>query len=77
MQPINAGDRVMYSARFLRTAGIYTGEIPFMRGTVKELKTIGKHQFATVQWDGSDDEDLRTLRTENLTRADSLHTELP
>lgn len=31
------GDRVAYSARFLRSLGRYTGNMPHLRGTIEQL----------------------------------------
>lgn len=60
------GDRVCYSARFLRSIGCYTGETAFRRGT---LVALGE-PFATVQWD--DDGETMCVRLDNLAVVGSL-----
>ena len=51
---IQVGDRVAYSAAWLRSIGCCTGELPQARGTVTSLQAIGKQHLATVQWDQPD-----------------------
>ena len=45
------GDRVAYSAQWLRNVGLQTGDMPQLRGTVVELKDLGSRVIATVDWD--------------------------
>lgn len=52
--PIKIGDKVCYSQRFLQSTGQYTGEVPFLRGIVTELKSYGELTVATVAWNGED-----------------------
>lgn len=49
-QPIKVGDQVAVSARFLRSIGCYTGDLPQARGVVKELKQVGDVTIAVVDW---------------------------
>lgn len=50
---IATGDRVRYSAKFLRSVGLFTGPIPFAIGTVENLAPFGSpgRYLATVKWD--------------------------
>ena len=53
-----SGDRVMYSAAFLKATFQHVGDIPFRVGTVAEVfehisPTAG--QYLTVLWDGKDE----------------------
>jgi hypothetical protein len=56
---IAVGDRVAFKASFLRNTGQQTGETPFMRGEVTELKPLGDNVLATVKW--SEDYTSRVL----------------
>ena len=47
---IQAGDRVQYSATFLRSIGTYTGEICFAAGTVREVERHGGTTIAVIDW---------------------------
>ena len=42
IQPIQVGDQVAYSKRFLQSIGAYTGDMPQAKGKVTALKPIGK-----------------------------------
>jgi len=46
-RPLQPGDRVKYSAEFLRSAGLFTGAAAYRRGTVREILT----GYVTVAWD--------------------------
>lgn len=48
--PIQVGDRVAFSKQWLQSTGQLTGDIPFARGTVKELKPLGETILVTVDW---------------------------
>lgn len=50
-QPIQVGDRVCYSKRFLQSTGQYTGDVPFARGTVTALVPLGSTTLAEITWD--------------------------
>jgi hypothetical protein len=52
--PITAGDRVAYSARFLRSIGCFTGDMPQVRGTVTALEQLGDASLAIIDWGGLD-----------------------
>ncbi len=48
---IQAGSKVKYSAKFLRSVGIYSGDIPFARGTVRQLEPLSKETtLAVIDW---------------------------
>ena len=52
---INIGDKVCYSANYLRSTGQYTGDIPFARGIVTKLKDYGDDFIlATISWNNED-----------------------
>ena len=45
---IKNGDHVCYAREWLRNTGQYTGDVPFMRGVVTEIRN---GYMATVEWD--------------------------
>lgn len=45
------GDRVAYSADFLRSTGQQTGDVPFWCGKVLETRQIGARTLVVVEWD--------------------------
>ncbi len=49
---IKIGSRVKYARSFLRSTGMFTGEVPFLRGTVIALESRSGEcpDLATVQW---------------------------
>ena len=50
-QVFKIGDKVKYSVRFLRSIGAYTGDLPFARGIVLEVKNQAySPALVTVQW---------------------------
>jgi hypothetical protein len=63
---INIGDRVAYSANWLRSVGLYTGDLPAARGTVKALDQLGSTTLAVIDW-GTDDIPRR-VNVANLAR---------
>lgn len=66
-RPFAVGDRVKYAVGFLRSTGMYTGAIPFARGTITALDKFGDRTLATVEW-GNPDIPSRIL-TANLAHA--------
>lgn len=70
MSGLKIGDRVGYAAAFLRSTGMYTGDEPFMRGTVTGFEEIS-HGFilAVVEWDGHGS---RKVNVRNLARIGSM-----
>jgi hypothetical protein len=58
------GDRVRYSAEFLRSTDQYTGIVPFARGVIRYL--AGRiTTIATIEWDNPVDLPIR-VNTFNL-----------
>lgn len=50
-QKIKVGDRVAYSAAFLRSTGQYAGDAPHAKGEVKALVPLGDTVLAEIEWD--------------------------
>ncbi len=59
---IGVGSRVQYSAAFLRSAGIYTGDLPFAKGEVTAIEKLGPG-LAVIDWDTPDMMPKRVLVT--------------
>lgn len=55
MSAIEIGDKVQYSARFLKSIGCYTGELPFAKGRVTYLQKVGSLTIASVAWGNPSD----------------------
>ena len=66
IKPIAVGDKVAYSASFLRSIAAYSAEIPHARGVVKELQTIGETTLAVIDW--NNDEIPPRVNVANLAR---------
>lgn len=45
------GDRVRYASDFLRNTYLHVGDIPFLKGTIKEIEALGEHQLCVIEWD--------------------------
>jgi len=70
MSALKIGDQVGYSASFLRSTGMYTGDEPFMRGTVTGFEDISQgFVLAVVDWNGHGS---RKVNVRNLARIGSL-----
>lgn len=68
-QPIRVGDRVAYSAAFLRNIGEVTGDMPQARGVVTELVAIGADTLlAIISWDGQPEDIPERVNVRNLSR---------
>jgi hypothetical protein len=50
-QKIKVGDRVAYSAAFLRSTGQYAGDVPHAKGEVRALVSLGETTLAEIEWD--------------------------
>lgn len=50
------GDKVAYSAAWLRSVGLYAGDMPHARGTVVAVKTLsaGVPQLVEIEWGNPD-----------------------
>jgi hypothetical protein len=54
VNPIRIGDRVAYSASFLRSTGQLTGDVPQGRGIVQNLVRLASTKLAEIEWDRPD-----------------------
>lgn len=69
-KPIGVGDRVAYSAQFLRSTCQMTGTAGELRGEVIEIvEHTPRFALATVKWDGIID--LAHINVANLARVGS------
>lgn len=49
---LKVGDKVRYSAMFLRSTGQYTGEVPFAKGTIVGFDDLGGGaRIASIAWE--------------------------
>ena len=48
---IAVGDKVGYSRAFLKSTGMFTGDIPRAKGIVTKLEPLGNNALATINWD--------------------------
>lgn len=48
---LEAGDKVAFSAKFLKGIGVYTGDLPAARGRLTKLKIVGDQCLAWVEWE--------------------------
>ena len=68
MRAIELGDRVAYSAAFLRSTGQHTGRVPFLRGTVRAVEGNAHWRLCVIDWhDGT----VGRVLDANLARAGS------
>jgi hypothetical protein len=65
VKQIEVGDRVQYSAMFLRSSGIYCGDTCFIVGTV--VSDSGR--IAYVKWDGDYEDGIAHINKANLINA--------
>ena len=70
VKSFNVGDRVAYSAAFLKSTGQHTGPVPFLRGAVHSVESFGEHQLVAINWDGV--ERLGKVISPNLTLVDRI-----
>jgi hypothetical protein len=68
-KPLAVGDRVAFTAPFLRNTGQYTGDVPRARGTVAALVPLGDTMLAEVDWNTPDMP--RRVHVANLCRVNS------
>ncbi len=64
---IQVGDRVMYSRRFLRSIGVYSGDMPFAEATVTRVAQLSL-TLRIVTAESSDGQIMKALDS-NLIRA--------
>ena len=67
---IKVGDTVKMAAKWLKSTGIITGELPFAEGVVTAIAPMGKQAVADVNWN-IDEAPARVL-TVNLVRKGAL-----
>jgi hypothetical protein len=52
---IQAGERVAFSAAFLRSTGQFSGRVPALRGDVLAIDDLGGCKLALIRWqDGTE-----------------------
>lgn len=51
---VEIGDKVAYSAQFLRSTGMAHTPAAHARGVVTEIKPLGSITLATIAWDNPD-----------------------
>jgi len=65
---LKIGDKVQYSAKFLRSISCYAGALPFAQGEIIDL--IGKieeeYRIATVRWINAFDLDIDLIARVNV-----------
>jgi len=71
--PLAIGDRVAYSVVWLRAVGIYTGNLPFARGTITGIKDLGSTRLAEIDW--QDPEIPARVNVVNLVRVKDISHE--
>jgi hypothetical protein len=71
MADVCLGDKVQYTAKFLRDIGVFSGDMAHATGTVVRTKTFsGCLHYAIVEWDRPDMPTM--IRSKNLKRVDAL-----
>jgi hypothetical protein len=55
MGRLAVGDRIAYSARFLKSIGAQTGELPQLRGEIRGFKKMGAKTLVDIVWDDGSD----------------------
>jgi hypothetical protein len=67
---VKIGDQVGYTASFLRSTGMYTGEEPGMRGIVTGFEDISHGMtLALVNWTGHG---IRKVNVKNIARVGTI-----
>ena len=51
---VKVGDHVAYSAAWLQSVGMLTGDIPHARGVVTKVQPLGDRQLVSIKWDKED-----------------------
>jgi hypothetical protein len=73
---LNVGDRVAYSAKFLRSICDYSHDSASMRGTVTKLTSYGHScMIAGIKWDNDNDELRAGANVANLVRVANIAAE--
>ncbi len=71
----NVGDRVAYSAKFLRSICDYSHESASKRGTVTKIKNYGSMTHVGIDWDNDKDELHAGAAACNLVRVSQIAVE--
>lgn len=69
-QPVKVGDKIAYTAAFLRGTGQYTGDVPQAKGIVLALVPLGETVLAEIAWDTPDLP--RRVHVANICRVNSI-----
>lgn len=69
---VKAGDRVCYTARFLRSIGCYGGDTAFRRGVVTPEGSDMGPEFVKVRWDDDPEGEAKLVRAVNICKVGSL-----
>ena len=51
---LKVGDKVQYTKAWLRSTGMYTGDIPRAKGIIKKIEPLGQTALAHIKWDKPD-----------------------
>ena len=62
---IVVGSTVKYRREFLRSIGQCTGDMPFARGVVTELKVLGETTIAVISWNMPGKVNIKNLTLHN------------
>lgn len=69
---LQVGDRVKYAAKFLKSIGVYSGDMCFCEGTITTIREYGGgFSIATVDW-GGNPEIPTNINVQNLIRVGKL-----
>lgn len=74
IREIQVGDRVQYSAKFLKSIGACTGWICFAVGVVTKIERHGGTAIADIAWENTSRMPL-VVNVENLVPVDQKHLE--
>jgi hypothetical protein len=66
---MQVGQRVRYSAKWLRSVGCYTGDLPQARGKIVAIQSVGERlKLATIEWDDPSEDVPTKINVLNLER---------
>jgi hypothetical protein len=74
IREIQVGDRVQYSAKFLKSIGACTGWICFAAGVVTDIERYGGTAIAYIAWENISRMPI-AANIENLVPVDQKHLE--
>lgn len=67
---MKVGDKVMYSKKWLQSVGVYSGYLPFAKGVIEAIKTVGSLTIADVRFNHEDR--CTSVNVANLTRKEDI-----